>query len=61
MKTKSIRRLLSVICFLLLFLLLYFLGSSHAYYGIYPMDFWSDYGVASYVFGCRTPEPAIIC
>lgn len=87
MKKKSIRRLLSVVCFLLLFLLLYqriegvlklkkgssrvhnfyqeeknsldviFLGSSHAYYGIYPMDFWSYYGVASYVFGSPLQNP----
>lgn len=81
MKGKTTRRLLSVICFLVLFALLFqkvewvlslkkgssrvhnfyqeeknsldviFLGSSHAYYGIHPMDFWRDYGVPSYVLG----------
>lgn len=28
-----------------------FMGSSHSYYGIHPMDFWRDYGVPSYVLG----------
>lgn len=28
-----------------------FFGSSHLYYSVYPMKFWEDYGVTSYVLG----------
>lgn len=28
-----------------------FFGSSHSYYGIFPMEFWKDYGVPAYLLG----------
>jgi len=82
MRRKRIFRILSVIIFLVLFVIVYqkvervlslktgssriytfyheekkdsldvvFMGSSHAYYGTHPMEFWKEYGVTSYVLG----------